>query len=107
MKWGGTKSYMKKKPNGWKGIDAVEMHKVTKEKVVDGFFYFLVDVSECVCLMQVMVLKEFVVCFVWVMFKDSEGVKFLALCEWWSFGYGKIGGRIDSGIEGGNAHRIR
>jgi hypothetical protein len=40
------------------------MHKVTKEKVVDGFFYFLVDVSECVCLMQVMVLKEFVVCFV-------------------------------------------
>jgi hypothetical protein len=41
------------------------------------------------------------------MFKDNKGVKLLALCEWWSFGYGKIGERIDSGIKGGSAHKIK
>jgi hypothetical protein len=40
------------------------MHKVTEKKVVVGFFCLLVDVNACVCLMQVMVSKEFVVCFV-------------------------------------------
>jgi hypothetical protein len=50
-----------------------------------------------------MVSKEFVVCFVWVMFKDSGGVKLLALCEWWSFSYDKIDKKIDSGIEGGSS----
>jgi hypothetical protein len=98
---------MKKKPNVWKRIDVVEMHKVTKEKIVDGFFCVLVDVSVCVCLMQVMVSKDFVVCFVWIMFKNGGGGKLLALCEWSSFGYGKIGGRIDSGIKGGSAWRIK
>ncbi len=47
MKCGGTKSCIKKKPNGWKGICAIEMHKVTKERVVDGFFCFLIYVSVC------------------------------------------------------------
>ncbi len=57
------------------------MHKVTKEKVVDGFLCVLVDVNVCVCLMQVMVSKDFVVCFVYLMFKDRGGGKLLALCE--------------------------
>jgi hypothetical protein len=35
------------------------------------------------------------------MFKDDREVRFLALCEWWSFGYWGIGIRIDAGVQGG------
>jgi hypothetical protein len=43
--------------------------------------------SLCDCLMQVMASKEFVVCIVWVMFKDSKGVSFSMVFwlwqNWW------------------------
>lgn len=54
------------------------MHKVTKERVVDGFFCFLVHVSAC--LFEVGNGVEGV-CGVFCVFKDSGGIKLLALCE--------------------------
>jgi len=38
-----------------------QKQKVTRERIVDGFFYFFVFMSVCNCLMQVITWKEFVV----------------------------------------------
>lgn len=61
--------------------------------------------------MYVIVLEEFVVCFVWVMFKDGKEVK-LKSNSWLcvsdgQFGYGGIGRRVDARIQGGTAWRPR
>jgi hypothetical protein len=60
--------------------------------------------SVCNCLMQVITWKEFVVSIVSSV-QDDMWANLLALCFLWSFGNGKISGRIDGGIWGRSAKR--
>jgi hypothetical protein len=81
-----------------KRMSVAKMQKAIKKKGNWWMCFYIFELlGVCVCLMEVMASKEFVVRFVWIMFKDSGGSRTLkfALCEWWSFGYGRISERID------------